>query len=189
MNTRTALLLVLLFAGVSAAAQERSDRFDPVTYVGTLSLFRQWTDNAFLVPPHAVRSFRDTIHANGAVVAFTVTHTDSLPGGWTLHMDFDPDRFGAIRLVRIHGRKIAAEGGADEFVRLDAWIQALLGKRIMDRQEAADAVTWRWMARPEYALSIRRQPGDAAAVLTLRLEATAQLPQGAERGLQESGPR
>jgi hypothetical protein len=183
MNTRaSALLLVLLLSSAGGAvAQERSDRFDPVTYIGTLTLFRQWTDNAFLLPPHTVRSFRDSIHANGELVAFTMTHADSMPGGWTLHMDFDPDRYGAIRLVRVYGSKTLAGDGREEFTRLDAWVQALLGRKLLDRAAEADTVTWHWMPRPEYTFTLRRLARPDGARLSLRLEATRQLPPGAER--------
>jgi hypothetical protein len=159
MPRRLIIPLVFLVTACSARAQEAAGHFDPVVYAGTFNLFQQWSNGAFLKPPHAVQYYTDSLFSYNQAVGFTMVTRDSAVTGWTMRMDFDADNYGALKLVRMNATKLAGTHGKEDFARLERWIQNVLGKKLFDRAaETPDRIRWKWMPRTGYEIVLWRIP-------------------------------
>ena len=170
MLRRLIIPIVMLVSACSALAQEAPGHFDPVVYTGTFNLFQQWSDGAFLKPPHATQHYADSLFSYNQAVGFTMVTRDSAATGWTMRMDFDADNYGAIKLVRMKAAKPAIKDGREEFTRLERWIQNVLGKKLFDRTaETPDRVVWKWMPRTGYEFVLSRIPAVDGKPALLRI--------------------
>ena len=89
-------------------------------------------------------------------------------------LDFDADKFRAMRLSRVFAQKVVPDGDTSVFSATVDRIDSLLQKRIMDRKpEGPDLVSWRWIPREGYRLAARRVSDHHAGTsyITLTLSA------------------
>ena len=168
-----AVVSLCCIPGSVAFPQEPAGRFDAIAFLGTLALNREWTEGAFVQPPNTVRAYIDSLYSNSELVAFTVRYSDSGRTGWRLWMDFDADRFRALRLVKVFAQKENPDSGLESYDKLVSWVEHLLAKKIMEKEKPGDVVAaWRWMARPDYKLTVKLVPdgSNSGSYLTVRLD-------------------
>ena len=166
-------LILLAFLELSAFAQEGAKRFDPVVFLGTLKIQQDWAETTVARPPHTVHFFRDTLLMYNSPVGFSMVTRDTNAGGWTMTLDYDGDRYGAMKLVRVSGyRPVPDSIAAEQFARLAHWVDVVLAKKLMERKDVSpNNVIWTWIPRSAYHLSIRTgKDAHGEGVLSMELK-------------------
>jgi hypothetical protein len=156
---RTYLItLALSLLSLSAYAQERRNPFDPGVFISRVKIMQEWADGVFLVPSSATGTYSDSVMYEKYAMAFTMNVSDKDPNGWTLALQFDADRFGTLRLMRIKGWKRAVSPDPKEFEKILRWFERVLEKKIAQQTilPASDGVCWIWTQQVGYELNLER---------------------------------
>jgi hypothetical protein len=152
-------VLYLLSCVLPARAQEGPDRFDPVVYMDMFSMNERYSDSKFLSMKHTVASFENYMIDKADIIAFTLKQEDADSTGWKMWLDFEMDRLGSKRLIRMFAQKPAGENPVDAFKHELEWMRGVLKDKLGEvREEGADVFRCKYEGEPGYELSLRLTP-------------------------------
>lgn len=161
------LLFLLLFP---AAGSAQTSQFDPVVFLSTLNIYQYYGRGNVRVPEGMQSSLVDSVVSNSMTVAFSMLLQTDSADTWKMWLDFDADRYYRPRLTRIFAQRPVGEKEIDPFSKLRDWVETVqkgnIGERVTDEE---GTVSWQWMKRTDYYLTIRKVATDTGDWLTLSL--------------------
>ncbi len=165
---RTFFLLLLLFAPTLNAQTQQG--FDPVVYLSTVKIHQYYGQGNIRVPEGMNTSMIDSVVSNNMTLGFSILLTSDSAGAWKLWLDFDADRYYRPRLTRIFAQRPVGPDEQAAFAELRQWVEAVQKRNLGEvSQENEDTVSWPWLQRTDYALTIRRVDSGTGVWLTLDL--------------------
>ena len=167
MRSTFSLLLLFVLLVFPARAQQA---FDPVVYLSTLKIHQYYGQGNVRVPEGMHAVMVDSVVSNDMTLGFSILLSSDSAGAWKIWLDFDADRYYRPRLTRIFAQRPVGREENAPFAELRRWVTAVQQPNLGEvARESEDLVSWPWMQRTDYYLTIRRVHSDAEVWLTLDL--------------------
>lgn len=170
-STFSPLQFFLLLFPLTLPAQTQQD-YDPVVYLSTVKIHQYYGQGNIRVPEGMNSAMVDSVVSNNMTLGFSMLLSSDSAGAWTMWLDFDSDRYYRPRLTRIFAQRPVGKDEHAPFTELRQWVEAVQKPNIGDvahESEEEDLVSWPWLRRTDYYLTIRRVDSETGAWLTLDL--------------------
>lgn len=172
----TILLGLMLSHAVAAqsaadsASHSQSHGFDPAVFLSTLRINQNFGEGNVRVPKGTRATLVDSVFSNDLCVYFSMRLEPDSGEGWSTWLDFDADRYYRPLLTRIFAQRRVPEGQDDPLQKFRAWVE-VVQKNNLGEATADDGthVSWPWLTRTAYALTIRLVEEQGERWLTLSL--------------------
>jgi hypothetical protein len=146
-------------------------RFDPAVYFSEVQINQMYGAGNFHTPDGWRMSLVDTIWANERAIGFSMRLDPESGAGWMLWLDFDADVYYRPRLVRVLAQCPVVKGTTDAFMNYRDWVAAVQQKNIGAAvTNKAGQVTWPWLTRTSYYLTLKQESLDGVPWLLLVLQ-------------------
>jgi hypothetical protein len=146
-------------------------RFDPAVFLSTLHINQIYIDGKIRTPAGMRSTFVDTIWSNQRALAFSIRLEPESGEGWQMWLDFDADVYYRHRLIRILAQRRMGEKRTDAFETYRDWVATVqkhsIGAAV---NEKAGQVSWPWLTRTSYYLTLRQELADGVPWLLLVLQ-------------------
>lgn len=161
-------LLLLLFPPALSAQTQQG--FDPVVYLSTVKIHQYYGQGNIRIPEDMNSAMVDSVVSNNMTLGFSVLLSSDSAGTWKMWLDFDADRYYRPRLTRIFAQRPVGKDEYAPFAELRQWVEAVQKSNLGNvAHESEELVSWPWLRRTGYVLTIRSVDSETGAWLTLDL--------------------
>jgi len=161
---------VVAQSAADSASHSQSHGFDPAVFLSTLRINQNFGEGNVRIPKGTRATLVDSVFTNDLCVYFSMRLEPDSGEGWSTWLDFDADRYYRPLLTRIFAQRRVEDGQDNPLQKFRDWVEVVQQRNLGEATVDDDAcVSWPWLTRTAYALTIRLVEEQGERWLTLSL--------------------
>lgn len=148
-----------------------ASRFDPAVFFTSVRINQMYGHGNIDTPEGMQVAFVDTIWSNERAIGFSMRFDPMTGTGWRMWLDFDADIYYRPRLVRMLAQRPMENKQTGAFTTFRDWVATVQERNIgAPVTDTPDLVSWPWLTRTSYFLTLKQESLDGASWLLLVLQ-------------------